>query len=757
MGFQISPGVQFTEIDLTGIIPAVSTTDGAYAGPFLWGPVEEVTLIGHENELVETFGKPNRNPNIAASFFSCASFLAYGDKLRVVRSADTTSAVERQFTITEIDEVNLEITFKESLGATLSAPAVKRRDLIGLSFIPNQEDLVVGDIEGDKKLEVHYSTPIPQALIDALYNSEDGEVTVVIKCYDGAANATADGLGVLVKNDDDYTLNFEDGQANVGAWVAKYPGELGNSLAVSICTSAAAHESVLAGRCFTRVTLDSNGTDQDEGEWIVGQGTQFTKFLIPGSIVVNSRNLEERMVVVVQDDTNIKVDVPFESPLPTLDEAADGAQGDVLVSRWQYSTLFSAPTTSSAAARLNVKNDEVNIVVVDANGMFTGVPGTILEKFKELSVAANAKLEDGTALYYKDVINRKSNYIRWTDHPVFPDLTIGANDAQWGENLTPGKNFTVFTKPKEWQLSGGEDALISINAEKSRTKAYDLFADPDKVDVSLIIMGDAGASLTNHVIDNIALKRLDCVVFCSPPLDAVKGNPRREARDIVNYRRNSLNANTSYAVMDSGWKVQFDKYNNADVDVPLNADIAGLCVRTETTRDAWWSPAGYDRGRIKNVVKLYFSPDKTDRDELYKNSINPVIDQPGEGRLLFGDKTLLVKASAFDRINVRRLFIVLEKAISRASKALLFEFNDEFTRQTFRSMVEPFLRDVQSRRGIYDFRVVCDRTNNTPEIIDRNEFVGDIYIKPARSINFIQLNFIAVRTGVEFSEIVGKF
>jgi hypothetical protein len=737
MGFQISPGVQFKEVDLTGIIPAVSTTDGAYAGPFLWGPVDHIKLVSHENELVELFGKPDENPEIVSSFFSCANFLSYGDKLRVVRSADTTSNVERVFTIASIDRDNLSIEFEESLEATLDEPAVKRRDLISLSFLPDQEDLVVGDVESDTTLEVHYSTPIPAALAE-------GD-TVVIKCYSGAANASSDGLGVLIKNDDHYALNFSDGQANVGAFVARHPGELGNSIAVSLCPSAEAHESKLAGTTETRVTLVS-GVDTDQGEWIKGTGTQFTKYLIPGSVVINTRNLEERTVVSIQNDTNIKVDQPFDSPL----------NGDTLVARWQYASLFSEPTTTSAAAKLNVKGDEINVVVVDANGKFTGVPGTILEKFKELSKASNAKLDDGTPLYYKDVINRKSKYIRWTDHPVFPDQTTLATNAKWGDKLEPRKDFATLTKPHESQLAGGNDSL-GIEAQKARFDAYDLFKDADKIDVSLIIMGNAGAALTNHVIDNIAENRLDCVVFCSPPLDTVKDNFGSEAEDIVDYRKNTLNANTSYAVMDSGWKVQFDKYNDKDVDVPLNADIAGLCVRTETTRDAWWSPAGYDRGRIKNIIKLYFSPDKTDRDELYKNSVNPVIDQPGEGRLLFGDKTLLAKASAFDRINVRRLFIVLEKAISKASKKLLFEFNDEFTRQTFRSMVEPFLRDVQSKRGIYDFRVVCDRTNNTPEVIDRNEFVGDIYIKPARSINFIQLNFVAVRTGVEFSEIVGKF
>ena len=242
-------------------------------------------------------------------------------------------------------------------------------------------------------------------------------------------------------------------------------------------------------------------------------------------------------------------------------------------------------------------------------------------------------------------------------------------------------------------------------------------------------------------------------MFLSPPLAAVYNNAGSEAADVVEYRQEDINRNTSYAVMDSGWKRQYDRYNDAYINVPLNADTAGLCARTDQTNDAWWSPAGFNRGQLKNIVKLVWSPNQTERDTLYKNGVNPVATFPGEGTLLYGDKTLLAKPSAFDRINVRRLFIVLEKAIATAAKYQLFEFNDVFSRAQFRSMVEPFLRDVRGRRGIFDFRVVCDETNNTGEVIDRNEFVADIYIKPARSINFIYLNFVAVRTSVSFTEV----
>jgi phage tail sheath protein FI len=262
-------------------------------------------------------------------------------------------------------------------------------------------------------------------------------------------------------------------------------------------------------------------------------------------------------------------------------------------------------------------------------------------------------------------------------------------------------------------------------------------------------------TVSNKVI-TIADTRKDCVGFISPSF-ANSVTSTNKVTDIVSFRNSTTLLDTSYGVMDSGWKYQYDKYNDVYRWVPLNPDIAGLCVRTDTTRDPWFSPAGLQRGQILNLVKLSYNPPQSERDSLYKAGVNPVVSFPGEGTVLFGDKTMQGFASAFDRINVRRLFIVLEKAISRAARTSLFEFNDEFTRAQFVALVDPFLRDVQGRRGIYDFRVVCDETNNTPQVIDSNQFVGDIYIKPARSVNFIQLNFVAVRTGVAFDEIVGRF
>jgi phage tail sheath protein FI len=406
---------------------------------------------------------------------------------------------------------------------------------------------------------------------------------------------------------------------------------------------------------------------------------------------------------------------------------------------WDYAGFFDGAPGTSVFAQINgCTDDELHMVIIDTEGKFSGSAGTVLATYPFVSKMLGARIADGTNNYYKEVLN-SSQYVWWMDHPASTNWGSGANTE-----------FDILEEPEVYTLSGGLNGAPSAGDLQS---GYSLFANKELVDISLVLTGGHAASVVQHAIDNVALARLDCVVFLSPPLAAVYNNAGSEAADVVAYRQEDINRNTSYAVMDSGWKRQYDRYFDRYINVPLNADTAGLCARTDQTNDAWWSPAGFNRGQIKNVVKLVWSPNQTERDTLYKNGVNPVATFPGEGTLLYGDKTLLAKPSAFDRINVRRLFIVLEKAIATAAKYQLFEFNDVFSRAQFRSLVEPFLRDVRGRRGIYDFRVVCDETNNTGEVIDRNEFVADIYIKPARSINFIYLNFVAVRTSVSFTEV----
>ena len=556
MAFMLSPGVLVTEKDFSAIVPAVSTSAGAFAGDFQWGPVMYPTQITSENTLVQTFGRPN-DQNFA-SFFTAANFLSYANNLLVVRT-----------------------------------------------------------------------------------------VTAAAK------NAVSSGTAIAINNIDDYENTYANGSATVGEFAAKYPGALGNSLLVSMADNAS-------------------------------------------------------------------------------------------FSGWDYEAEFNgAPGTSSFVDNKGGLDDELHIIVVDEDGVFTGTPGTILEKFAYVSKASDAKKSDGSNNYYKTVINNQSKYVYWMDHP-----TAGTN---WG-TASLGTTFASLTSDVTRSLSGGVDSGAPTDGDLE--DGFALFANAETYDISLIALGNASASVANFVISNVAETRLDCVVFVSPNSsgDPIVGSTDTEINAIKTYK-NSVNISTSYAVIDSGVKYQYDRYNDVYRWVPLNGDIAGLCARTDYQADPWFSPGGMTRGQVKNAIKLGVNPNKAQRDELYKNGINPVVSFPGQGTVLYGDKTMLAKPSAFDRINVRRLFIVLEKAIATAAKFQLFEFNDSFTRAQFKNIVEPFLRDVQGRRGITDFRVVCDETNNTAEVIDGNNFVADIYIKPNRSINFITLNFVAARSGVNFEEI----
>ena len=573
MAFSISPGVTVSEVDQTTVVPSLQTTAGAFVGNFTWGPVNYRYTVSDEITLVNTFGQPDNNTYI--SFFTAASFLAYGNNLKVVR--------------------------------------------------------VIGP------------------------NSKNAD-----------SNTTNPNIAITNKNIFEYNNLNVNNNNQYGAFVGRYPGALGNSIAVS--------------------TIDAGVGSAGFASWNVnGVGV---------------------------------------------------------------STLFNGlPGTSVEAASAGASNDEIHIVVVDAGGLFTGAKGTVLEVFPYLSKALDGTDSNGNSNYYKNYIFNNSKYVYAID-PVDYNNTI----ATWGKTMA-NTAFATSSAAQTVTLSGGaDDNPLDANTVSAITNR---FGNTEEVDVSFIITGNSSVTVQQTAIDT-AIGRKDCLAFVSPPLSAVQNQGGFEASNITTWY-NSLARSTSYAVADSGWKYQFDKYNNVYRWIPLNGDIAGLCVNTDSVRDPWWSPAGFNRGNLKNAVRLAWNPNKTYRDQLYAMGINPVVSFPGQGIVLFGDKTLQSKPSAFDRINVRRLFIVLEKAIAKASQYSMFEFNDSFTQAQFVALVTPFLRDIQGRRGITDFKVVCDSTNNTPQVIDSNQFVGDIYIKPARSINFIQLNFVAVRTGVAFTEIVGQY
>ena len=650
MPFQLSPGVAVVEKDFSAIIPAVSTSAGAFAGVFIWGPVLDPVTISSENVLVQRFGKPT-DAN-AQSFFTAANFLAYTNNLLTVR-VDTTGNKNAVAALTGFVSSFVVDATGDSYA---SAPTVT----IGA---PN----IAGGVQATAHA-VLSGGGVDHIVIDnpgTGYTSAPSVSIATGPGNDASAHCTIDNGSIKINNFAEYSAAYINGGGVVGEFAAKYPGALGNSLEISIA-----------------------------------------------------------------DQTTY--------------------------STWEYKAEFdSAPTTSAYANSVGGSNDELHIVVVDSDGKWTGVAGSVLEKFAFVSKASDAKKPDGTNNYYKDVVNSQSKYIWWMDHTTSVLTTVngvGTSGVAWG---TPAAavGFKDLSSAVTKTLVGGVDDLTATDGQLMT--GYDIFANGELYDISLIPLGKASADVATYVINNVAEVRLDCVVFASPE-DVNSGDiiigAGSDATDAIVMYRDAL-PSSSYAVLDSGYKYQYDRYNDKYRYVPLNGDVAGLSARTDYTNDPWWSPAGLNRGQIKNVVRLAVNPGKTERDNLYKAGVNPVVNFPGQGTVLFGDKTLLAKPSAFDRINVRRLFIVLEKAIATAAKYQLFEFNDSFTRAQFKNLVEPFLRDVQGRRGVTDFRVKCDDTNNTGEVIDRNEFVADIYIKPNRSINFITLNFIAARSSVAFSEI----
>ena len=550
------------------------------------------------------------------------------------------------------------------------------------------------------------------------------------------SNATESGSTFVIKNTTDYTNNYADGSASVGLWAARTAGAFGNNLKIESCPSATAYEET------SKTTVNDASTAVGDTVVTVTSGTGISA----GDIVNFGDQYEYRVISVATNDLTI---VRKEEPQYFVASNSSGlhavpTNGAAVRRRWRYYELFDkAPGTSPyAEARAGV-NDEIHIVVVDEDGGITGTKGDVLETYDAVSKGSDAKTPQGDTNYYPDVIYNKSNYIYWMDH--------NSSGSNWGSAVS-GTTFTAVTSISNVSLSGGSDGSAATTAQK--LTAYQKFQDAETVDVGLIMAGNGDATHIDNLI-TVAENRKDAVVFASPERSDVVGvaNANTQKDNVVGFF-NGIRS-SSYVVFDSGYKYAYDRYNDVYRFVPLNGDIAGLAARTDLVADSWFSPAGLNRGIVRGAVKLAFNPTKEQRDELYRARVNPVATFPGQGTVLFGDKTGLSAPSAFDRINVRRLFITLEKAISTASKFQLFEFNDEFTRANFRNIVEPFLREVQGRRGITDFRVICDETNNTGDVIDRNEFIAEIFIKPARSINFITLQFIATRTGVSFDEVAG--
>jgi len=700
MSFLKSPGVHVREIDLTTIVPSVPTTIGAIAGAFQKGPVNSIVTIGNEDDMVKIFGKPQNDSNQFETFFTASNFLQYSDQLKIVR------------------------------------------------------------------------------------------------CESGVTNAIASGTAFIIRDDDHYEDSFKDGQASVGEWAARTAGIHGNSLGVSICANATAYE---------ELAVTTTNAEEALGQTVISvtDGTVFTIH----DIVNFGEALGFEYQVTAADASTITIklkDDPNGSGLQSTIATATNIRR-----RWRFYDLFDAAPGTSDFATQNTRGtqDEMHVVVYDQLGEISGFAITsngnrtnsVLETFANLSKNVFGKSPQGDSTYYVDKIFRTSNFVYSMDHNtagtnwgtdftgeeseiVMEDGGTDGAGANAGENVVldatgtsnenengkiqleeGGNSYAALDTPTTTNLKNGTDDYAVTAGELQI--GYDNFDDVESIDVNLILggkgggAGDSASTQDTHVTMLTALtdKRRDCVAFVSPFRSATVGVSSSITATENVVEAFDLCPSSSYMVFDSSYKQMYDKFNDVFRFVPMNGDTAGLCAFTDNVADPWFSPGGFNRGNVRGAIKLSYNPKKSERDQLYRARVNPIVDFPGQGVVLFGDKTALAKPSAFDRINVRRLFLVLEKAISTAAKFSLFEFNDEFTRAQFRNLIEPFLRDVQGRRGIFDFKVVADETNNTGEVIDRNEFIGDIYIKPARSINFITLNFVAVRTGVEFSEVVGQF
>ena len=718
MAFTVSPGIVTREIDLTAIVPEVGSTTGGVAGSFRWGPISEVTLVSSEDDLVSRFHKPDTETY--NYFFTAANFLSYGNALNVVRVTNSAAKNATDDGANNVLIKNSDLyyeTYDTNFGGTASSDfgtwAAKYAGSLGNS-------LKVSICGADKPCAALTGT-----VTVAAENAGAHVVTGV-----GTTFTTEVGVGdVIDVASNNYIVTAIANTTQMTVAGDSAAAQSGGSSATRLVRSGFETTS-----CIGTVTVAAGNTA------LSGTNTKFQSQMRVGDIITIGGE-EEAVVKTITSDTAIVLESPV----------ANAASSNTYTRKWEYhGSVDSAPTTTVFGERKGTTQDEIHIIISDEDGEWTGTKGQVLEAFPNLSVASDAKAEDGTSLYYKEKINRASKYIWWMKHNGSGARDTSLNTIAWGAsaNSAVAPQFQANAIIATTSLSLGVDG--NTLGDGDMIFGFEEFQNEEFLtDVSVIPTANSNATVIKHVIQNIAEKRKDCMVFASPRLGDVLATGA--AASIVSFR-NSL-PSTSYASIDSGYKYQYDRYNDVYRYVPLNGDVAGCVVRTTEERDFFFSPAGFTRGQIKNVVKLPFNPDKVNRDLLYKNGINPVVSFTGQGTILFGDKTLLAKPSAFDRINVRRLFISLEKSISIFAQQQLFEFNDEFTRARFVATVEPFLRDIQGRGGITDFSVVCDESNNTAEVIDRNEFVGSIFIKPTRAINFILLNFVAVRSGVEFSEI----
>lgn len=768
MPFQLSPGVAVVEKDFSSIVPAVSSSAGAFAGPFAWGPVEDPVRVSSETDLVSRFGGP-KDLNYS-SFFTAANFLAYTNNLLVARAdaAGLKNAVS--ITSGSVDSTKIVLisagsgySTSDTITVTFSAPQLAG----GVTALGT----VVYTVSGSVRTITGVTVTEP----GSGYTSAP-TITFSSPASGTAATASLSSLtvsGAKIKNVAQYLSGYANSASSgvYGAFAAKFPGTKGNGLRVIVLdagnwASASANiKAAFNGAPGTSSFAAANGVSNDEvhiaiydnstGEFSGTAGSLLEKYSYMSKISDAKRsdgsnnyyksaiNSQSKYIwwlahptTYVSEPTSTTIVSSTAAVISSSTKTITISDATKFTTLAAAKTFFDASAAIGAVRQISISGTNANNAIYTVASVSTVITNSTISSYV-ITVVETPVSETGATVSITSVTK-----------PAW-GLPVNTVKAYVGADTIQLLGSVVDTS-----LTGGLDDFASTDANIQT--AYSLFVNSDQYDISLIPAGNVSASVANYILSNVVEVRKDCVLFISPR-DVSTGDPITSTGStataaLIAYH-DATGINSSYAVMDSGFKYQYDRYNDAYRWVPLNGDIAGLCARTDYSADPWFSPGGFNRGQIKNVVKLGFNPSQTDRDVLYAAGVNPVVTFPGQGTILYGDKTMLTKPSAFDRINVRRLFIVLEKSIAIAAKYQMFEFNDGFTRAQFKNLVEPFLRDVKGRRGVTDFRVKCDEANNTGAVIDRNEFVADIFIKPNRSINYITLNFIAARSSVSFEEI----
>ncbi len=746
MASQISPGIVLKERDLSNVIVVgAQQITAAMASTFVKGPINQIVNINSQREFVNIFGKPTDSN--AEDWYVASEFLSYGGRLAIVRAS--TSVLNATGSG---DGVLVENKLAWDSGTGSSETYLARY----AGSWGNSIKIVVVDRGADQIITLsNVPDTVPTVGGTVTFNVSGGTKTATVLDWNSSSKTLA-----VVLDDPDVFISTSDTLEDPSVGTA--------GAIIQIDTVGGYNALRTPGTYSIAVgdyTTDGSGTNATfsvvvgaSGSPVVTVVNAGSGFVVDETITIPDSELGGGGAPALTFDVS-NVVVPTPGDVSIVGVADWYTNTEIDSTGIKLSAIGPRPGTSEYAASRGLKYDELHIVVIDSTGAVSGSPNTIIEKFTYLSKLSDGKNTENSNIYYKNLINEISEYIY-----IGGSIDSFGGGVSWDQDsseLNSGDEFSLCNIDTT-DLSGGVDDYTYTNAEIG--DALDLFLDTEETEVDFILMG-ASMSTENDTkakankVVSIAASRKDCIAFVSPH----KGNQIGASGALTSTQQkiNTINffnglTSTSYAIFDSGYKYFYDRFNDKYRYLPCNGDVAGLCVSTSATLDDWYSPAGVNRGSLRNAVKLAYNPNKADRDELYQARINPIVSFPGSGVTLFGDKTALASPSAFDRINVRRLFLNIEKRVGNLSKQVLFEQNDEATRASFSSAVNSYLNEVQSRRGITDFLVVCDDSNNTPDVIDRNEFVAEIYIKPTRSINYITITFTATKTGVSFNEVVGR-